>query len=103
MSTAEPSPAKGWDRPAVTFRLSKKRVKELRALCGEDLLSPTAALDLAIELAHENRGPNRMPTELSQILDLLSTHAKNNQELLAAMEKQIQELRTTIITVAHLD
>ena len=103
MSTTEPSLAKGWNRPAVTFRLSKKRVKELRDLCGEDVLPPTAALDLAIELAHENREPNQIPTELSPILDLLSTHAKNNQELLAAMAEQIQELRTTIITVAHSD
>lgn len=103
MSKVEPSSAKGWDRQAVTFRLSSKRVKELRALCGDDQLSPTAALDLAIKLARENEELDNLPTEFSQIQNLLSIHARSNKELLTAMAKQIHELRSTIMTVANSD
>lgn len=42
-----------WTREAVTFRLTKQRKRELRALSqeGSEWPSPTAALDQAIELA----------------------------------------------------
>ena len=46
-------PAAGWDRPAVTLRLTAERKRALLALRPDNLAGegPTAALDLAIRLA----------------------------------------------------
>lgn len=52
--------ALGWERQAVTFRLTDERKRALRALSGgEESISPTSALDLAIELAVSRQACDR--------------------------------------------
>ncbi|SHN44908.1 hypothetical protein SAMN05192549_1303 [Duganella sacchari] len=105
MSTSENTPAKGWNRSAVTFRLSAKRVSDLRMLCDEQL-SPTAALDLAINLAKdakEEHRSDRLSAESAKVQDFVAAqtaHAKHNGELLVEMAKQISDLQRTIIAAA---
>lgn len=70
----------GWSRPAVTFRLTDERKRALRDLLdGADAMaSPTAALDMAIELATAGRNLGEaevedLPsnTEIAKLLDSL--------------------------------
>lgn len=70
----------GWSRPAVTFRLTDERKRALRDLLdGADAMaSPTAALDMAIELATAGRNLGEaevedLPsnTEIAKMLDSL--------------------------------
>ncbi|SDG06750.1 hypothetical protein [Duganella sp. OV510] len=109
MSTSENAKAKGWDRSAVTFRLSVKRVNELKILCDDEQLSPTAALDLAINLARstkEDHDSDNSSAEIAKIQDLIvaqASHTHRTEELLTVMAQQIHELKTTITTVANAD
>jgi hypothetical protein len=70
----------GWSRPAVTFRLTDERKRALRDLLDapDVLASPTAALDMAIELATAGRNLGEaevedLPsnTEIAKMLDSL--------------------------------
>jgi hypothetical protein len=105
MSTSGNTPAKGWNRSAVTFRLSTKRVSDLKMLCDEQL-SPTAALDLAIDLAKDAKDghrSDRFSAESAKVQDFVAAqmaHAKHNGELLVEMAKQISDLQRTIIAAA---
>lgn len=81
LSPTKTAPATdGWSRPAVTFRLTDERKRALRDLLdGADAMaSPTAALDMAIELATAGRNlgdaeVEDLPsnTEIAKMLDSL--------------------------------
>lgn len=57
-----------WSRDAVTFRLTAERKRALRGLSNDDeaMLSPTASLDLAIELAAIGRAVETDPRQTVQ-------------------------------------
>jgi hypothetical protein len=100
MNTKHTEP-KGWNRQAVTYRLSARRREDLRALCGAELLSPTAALDRAISIAKISKNSDDTAASIDEITALVSTNAKRSEELLSSMALQIEELKRTIIAVAN--
>jgi hypothetical protein len=81
----------GWSRPAVTFRLTDERKRALRDLLdGADAMaSPTAALDMAIELATAGRNFDEAKVE-----DLLSN--TEIAKLLDSLRAQIQALARSV-------
>ncbi|MYM26567.1 hypothetical protein GTP46_28480 [Duganella sp. FT135W] len=97
----EHTETKGWSRSAVTYRLSVRRRRDLRALCGAESLSPTAALDRAISIAKISTDFDETAASIDEIRALVSTNAKRSEELLSSMALQIEELKRTIIAVAN--
>lgn len=104
----------GWDRPAVTFRLTKRRAAALRSI-AEGLtmpLSPTAALDHAIGLAlsscgatglDDNAGIDSLADEIRAMAELSRRHAEAHQATLAENTAYLKDLRDVMRAAASGD
>lgn len=104
----------GWDRPAVTFRLTKRRAADLRAIAKDSTapLSPTAALDHAIGLAlsscgatglDDNAGIDSLADEIRAMAELSRRHAEAHQASLAENAAHLKDLRDVMRAAASGD
>jgi len=115
----EPRASLGWNREAVTFRLTPKRKGDLLAVRGDDAnASPTEALDLAIDIALSCRGREEQDAnalggeEVASQLEALRHETRSlsasveswagANELLARVAADCAELRHAIASASLL-
>lgn len=107
--TASPTSADrdaAWTRQAVTFRLTPERKSALRALSRDDegLLLPTAALDLAIELATMDRAlasdDRRATQPESANVSLLADELRDAARVVAGAAEDWPDIRSQLARVA---
>lgn len=110
--TAKDGPGDAWSRPAVTFRLSSRRKRDLELLASgtHGPLTPTSALDHAIELAlaaraaanvHELSDSADTEDRLGQLSALIETHAREQRTALSELARQLKDLRDVMMAAAQ--
>lgn len=103
-----------WDRPAVTFRLTKRRAHDLRKIAGSSPmpLSPTGAIDYAIAAALAENGTaefdesslvGSLASDIREIAALSKQHAAAHQTSLAEMAAHVKDLRDVMRAAASGD
>lgn len=100
-----------WTRPAVTYRLSERRKRDLLLLARDELTrrSPTAAIDQAIDAALAARATSDSISLDSaalaeQVAELCSSHEKKAQEqriAISEVARHVKDLRDAMLAVAE--
>lgn len=101
------SARRAWRRAAVTFRLTRQRSEDLLALSGEKSgASPTAALDLAIALAMQERRreaqdkPDSISALQGAAADALTTESGARVSLAAELREESARMRGMLADIA---